>query len=433
MSIDIGPWWVLAMALPVLFLGEALARRIPLLSKYNIPVPVIGGLSVASVALALHAAGVSVAFELQTTSRWWLWLVTPEPALLAESTPGQAIYYPLMVAFFACIGLNAHASVLRKGGWAVALYLVATTLLAALQAAGGVAVARGLDQPPLLGLLCGTISMTGGHATSAAFAPLVEEAGLSGALEIAITAATFGLVVGGLVGGPVGAFLIRRRRLSKTPETLVLEQSTKGVPTTFLSELSALVSNRHRLLWHVGALAISLKLGAWVSYGLASIPVAGEPIVLPGYIGAMIVAIVLRNGLELTGQRWIRDDIVLLMMFVCLDLFLAVAIMSVDLTQLAAVGKPMLIILTAQICLMVVFAATVTFRMMGADYNAAVLAAGHCGFGLGASPNAVANMESIVKQHGPAPEAFLVLPIAAGFLLDFTNAAVIIFSIRLLS
>ena len=167
-----------------------------------------------------------------------------------------------------------------------------------------------------------------------------------------------------------------------------------------------------------------------MSYGLGSIQVAGAPLVLPGYIGAMIVGIALRSSLELTGRPWIRDRVVALLMFVCLDLFLAIAVMSVDLVQLAHVAIPMLVILTAQVAFMVIFAATVTFRTMGSDYNAAVLAAGHCGFGLGASPNAVANMESLVKRHGPAPEAFLVLPIAAGFLLDFTNAAVISLSIR---
>jgi ESS family glutamate:Na+ symporter len=338
-----------------------------------------------------------------------------------------------MVAFFTCIGLSANPTVVRKSGVAIVLFLAVTSVLAALQMAVGVGVALGLGESPLLGLLCGAISMTGGHATSAAFSPLVEDAGAAGALGIGITAATFGLVAGGLVGGPVGAVLIRKRKLRTSGDTSVPVSTAGSAPTTFLSEITTLFATPRRALWHLAALAVSLKLGAWVCYGLGSIEVAGAPLVLPGYIGAMIVGIALRSSLELTGRPWIRDRVVALMMFVFLDLFLAIAVMSVDLVQLAHVAIPMLVILTAQVAFMVIFAATVTFRTMGSDYNAAILAAGHCGFGLGASPNAVANMESLVKRHGPAPEAFLVLPIAAGFLLDFTNAAVISLSIRLFS
>jgi len=429
---EIGAWWALALAWPALLVGEALVRRVRLFSEFNIPVPVIGGLTLALATLALYFIGTPVRFELATSSRWWLWIVTAD-AELAQATPSQAVYYPLMVAFFTCIGLSANPSILRKSGVAIALFLAVTSVLAALQMAVGVGVALGLGESPLLGLLCGAISMTGGHATSAAFAPLVEDAGAAGALGIAITAATFGLVAGGLVGGPVGAVLVRNRKLATSEDTSVQASNARGAPTTFLNELMALFASPRRTLWHLAALALSLKLGAWVSYGLGSIELAGAPLVLPGYIGAMIVGIALRSSLELTGRPWIRDRVVALMMFVCLDLFLAIAVMSVDLVQLAHVAIPMLIILTAQVGFMVIFAATVTFRTMGSDYNAAVLAAGHCGFGLGASPNAVANMESLVKRHGPAPEAFLVLPIAAGFLLDFTNAAVISLSIRLFS
>jgi len=180
-------------------------------------------------------------------------------------------------------------------------------------------------------------------------------------------------------------------------------------------------------------LLVCLKLGAWVSHAIEQLTIGGRAITFPGYIGAMIVGIALRNALDLSGRPWIQTRVVSLWMFVTLEIFLAAAVMSLDLLRLAAIALPMLCVLIAQTALMAAFAWSVTFRMMGRDYDAAVMAGGHCGFGLGATPNAMANMESLVKTHGPAPRAFLVVPIIGGFVLDFSNAAVILAAIHLLA
>ena len=427
----IGPWLALVLTVPVLLLGERAVRLFPRLSRFCIPVPVVGGLTVAGAVLAVAWVGVDIGFDLSTSSRVWNWPIYAEPLLHAAPAPAPDVYTPLMVAFFASVGLNASWSVVRRGTWGLVLFLLAITGLMAVQVAVGVTVAAGLGQSPLLGLLCGAISMTGGHATSAAFAPLVEDAGLTGALDIAMAAATFGLVAGGLLGGPLGTVLIRKRRLA-TLTAADSETDTKPTATTFLGEICALIRARRAALTHALVLLTCLKLGAWVSFGLEQIDIAGRPVILPGYIGAMAVGVLARNLSDLVGRGWIESRVVSLWMFVCLDLFLAAAVMSLDLAQLAEVALPMLVILLVQVAVMAVYAALVTFRMMGSDYDAALMSAGHCGFGLGATPNAVANMEALAKRFGPAPRAFLILPFIGGFVSDFPNALIIGISIHLL-
>ena len=430
----VAPWAILLLCVPVLWLGEWIQRRVGLLSRFNVPAPVVGGLAIATAVLVGKLGGFfQVEFDLAVAARSWNWLITPEPSLFADPPQARSVYLPFMFAFFACVGLNGSWPLLRGGGRSMLWFLVATTLLAAAQMVVGVAVARAVTASPLLGLLCGAISMTGGHATSAAFAPGVGEAGLEGALPVALAAATFGLVAGGVLGGPLGTLLIRRHRLVPSTETESTAQRRPLLHAGFVELLRRLRAEGGTGLWHLAVLLACLKLGAWASHALEQISIDGRALTFPGYIGAMIVGVVLRNALDLSGRPWIQTRIVSLWMFVTLEIFLAAAVMSLDLQQLAGVALPMLCVLIAQVVLMAAFAWTITFRLMGGDYDAAVMAGGHCGFGLGATPNAMANMESLVKSHGPAPRAFLVLPIIGGFVLDFTNAAVILVAINLLT
>lgn len=421
------------LTLPVLWIGERLVHYVSHLSRFSIPVPVVGGLFVAAIVLVTNlATPLQLGFELSVGSRIWNWSIFPEPLLLANPSPERSVYYPFMVAFFSCVGLNASWAVVKRGSWGLLVFLIATTLLAAVQIGVGVSVAQFLGESPLLGLLTGAISLTGGHATSAAFAPLVQDAGVFGALDIAIAAATFGLVAGGLIGGPLGSLLISRHRLS--PEPVTNESEPRGASGkaayTFISQVRGLRAMGVYAVLHALLLLVCLKLGAWVSYFIEGVEIGNRPLVLPGYIGAMLVGVVLRNLLDASGRPWIKSHIISLLMFVCLDLFLAAAVMSINLMQLAAVAVPMLIILFVQVFVMAVFAWFVTYHFMGRDYDAALLAAGHCGFGLGATPNAVANMEALTKRHGLAPRAFLILPFVGGFLLDFPNAMVILLAIN---
>ena len=210
MTQPLSPWFLLLLAVPVLLVGEAVLRRLPLLSRFNIPVPVVGGLLFSACCLALNMSGLaSVAFGSKVTAGWWTWLVTPDTEWL--SRPAKALNLPLLIAFFTCIGLGAPLRVLRGGGRMLVVLLLATTLLSVLQNAVGVAVAVALGASPLLGIVCGSLTLVGGHGTALGFASRFEQAGLASAAAIGASAATFGLVAGALLAGPLGAWLLRGR------------------------------------------------------------------------------------------------------------------------------------------------------------------------------------------------------------------------------
>jgi ESS family glutamate:Na+ symporter len=248
-------------------------------------------------------------------------------------------------------------------------------------------LAKLLGVSPLIGLVCGGVSMTGGHGTALGFAGDLERAGLAGASVIGVAAATFGLVAGGLLGAPLGAALICRFKLQPTasPRTH-LEAGTTG-ESGILADLRALRGFGKSFLVHVILLLVVIKCGAWVSFLIQQ-----TKVVFPVYMGAMLLGVAVRNLLELAGARWVRTEIVDTLASVNLGLFLAIAMMSLNLVELANTAVPMLVILAVQVVVMAAFAWWLTFRFMGRDFDAAVMAGGHCGFGLGATPNAVANM-----------------------------------------
>jgi ESS family glutamate:Na+ symporter len=391
----------LALAAIVLFAGYAIRRRVPLLDRYNIPAPVVGGFLFAGLALALRLGGV-VAFEFTTT-----------------------LQSPLMIAFFTTIGLGASLGLLRVGGPQVLLFWALASVVAALQNGLGVLLAGAMGLDPWLGLLAGSISMTGGHGTGAAFGQLLQdEFGFTGAVTLALAAATFGLVAGGLLGGPLATTLIHRRRpatrAGRVPAAAAETVATlQPLDAEIDAEPAGAPATAYTLLKVMAVVLVAMWTGGMLSAWL------GQYITLPAYIGAMIVAAVLRNAADVTGSLRIEQRTVDDVGTIALSLFLAMALMSLRLWELLDLAAPLLVILVGQVAMLAVFAYFVTFRVMGGDYDAAVMAGGHCGFGLGATPNAVANMEAIAERFGPAPRAFLVIPMVGAFFIDFTNALII--------
>lgn len=418
----LSPWLPLVLAVPVLLLGEWLVRRVRFLHKFNIPAPVVGGILVSLLVLGWNLSGGRVAFGTRVNDGWWTWLVTIEPVW--EKRPATAMSYPFMAAFFTCIGLNATWLVIRKGSVQVVVFLVLATALAVIQSGAGMALARAMGEHPLLGLVCGSVSMTGGHGTALGFARNFEDLGLKSAAVLGAAAATVGLVCGGLLGGPVAGRLIRK--LGRAP---LLSGSAApdagvgpGAPTGILPDFRLFGRFRADGWKHLLLVLACVKAGAWVSY---FIQLSG--ISFSAQLGAMIAGVVVRNAVDLSGGRWIRSEVIDVIASISLGLFLAIAMMSLNLIELANAAVPMLVILAVQVAIMAVFATWVTYRVMGRDYEAAVMAGGHCGFGLGATPNAVANMKALVEKYGAAPRAFLVIPLVGAILIDFTNALVITF------
>ena len=390
----------------ILFVGYGVRRLVPPLARVNIPAPVCGGLPVAG-ALALL----------------YFWGYQP---LKFDTT----LQVPLQNAFFASIGFAASLTLLKRGGPLVFLFFAIATVVAALQNALGVAVAWALGQHPLMGVLAGSVTLTGGPATGLAFAPLFEQAGVPGAATLAVAAAMVGIVAGGVMGGPIGTYLVERRARPLAParlanptlENLAEAQLSEPVVTTPPGEdVEAYV-----LVKHLIVLLTTVGLGIWVSRWLTSLGMT-----LPGYIGAMLVAAVFRNADDLTGAFKLSQRIIDDLGNVSLSLFLVMALMTLRLWELAGLVTPLLIMLTAQVLLVAVVCVTVIPWLMGRDYDAAVMSGGFCGFMLGTSANAMANMGALVERYGPAPKAYLVVPLVGAFFIDFANAILITFFLNL--
>jgi len=388
-----------ALAAVILFVGYGVRRRVGVLDRFNIPAPVIGGFLFAALALTLRQTG-TVAFEFDTT-----------------------LQSPFMVAFFTTIGLGASLELLRKGGPQVLLFWVLASLLAAIQSGVGMSMATAMGVDPLIGLLSGSVTMTGGHGTGAAFGKLFEEQyQLTGAVTVAMAAATFGLVSGGLLGGPVGTTLISRFKLKSgggAAGALADQAKHASLDEEIDTETAGEAPTAYLILQMLAVILVCMALGGLLSKWL------GQFVTLPGYIGAMLVAAVVRNLAEATGALRIATRTVDDLGTIALSLFLTMALMSLKLWELLDLAGPMTAILVVQVLMMGLFAYFVTFRLMGRDYDAAVMASGHSGFGLGATPNAVANMNAISERFGPAPRAYLVVPMVGAFFIDFSNAMII--------
>jgi len=374
----------------VLLLGRGLVTRVGFLRTYNIPEPVAGGLLVALVLLALRSLDIEVRFD-------------------------TSLQTPLMLAFFATIGLSADFASLKKGGRVVGVFLLAVIGLLVVQNAMGIGLATALGLDPLMGLLTGSVTLAGGHGTGAAWsATFSEKYGLASASELAMASATFGLVLGGLIGGPVARLLINRVHVPG------LEQAKPGMPKGFEQPNKERSITPFSFIETLALIAVSLLVGSLLNSLLKD--TAFE---LPTFVCVLFVGVVLRNGLSALGLYQVFEREVSVLGNVSLSLFLAIALMSLKLWDLAALALPIFIILAAQTLVMALFAMFVTFRVMGGNYDAAVLAAGHCGFGLGATPTAIANMQAVTQRYGPSQIAFLVVPMVGAFFIDIINVIVI--------
>lgn len=295
------------------------------------------------------------------------------------------------------------------------VFLLAVIGLLVVQNAMGIGLATALGLDPLMGLLTGSVTLAGGHGTGAAWsATFSEKYGLASASELAMASATFGLVLGGLIGGPVARLLINRVQVPG------LEQAKPGMPKGFEQPNKERSITPFSFIETLALIAVSLLVGSLLN-GLLK-DTAFE---LPTFVCVLFVGVVLRNGLSALGLYQVFEREVSVLGNVSLSLFLAIALMSLKLWDLAALALPIFIILAAQTLVMALFAMFVTFRVMGGNYDAAVLAAGHCGFGLGATPTAIANMQAVTQRYGPSQIAFLVVPMVGAFFIDIINVIVI--------
>ena len=417
MNIDLNIYQTLAAATAVYYIGVLLRLKIPFLRRYCIPAPVIGGILFAILNDILYVNGI------------WTY---------RQDTVMQNVF---MMLFFTSIGYTASISLIRKGGSLVAKMAVLTALLILCQNAIGIALAHVFDLSPLWGLATGSIPMVGGHGTSGSFGPVLESVGLDNATTIAFAAATFGLVSGSLLGGPMGEFLVRRYGLTSvaeeerldpantSDELEKLEQAAHGERKAIDEEKRAGQSiNNYRFMNALAHLLIAMGLGTVISQLFIS---AG--LVFPNYIGSMLVAAIIRNISDYTHAYKIYQRESEVLGNLGLTIFLSCALMSLKLWQLSDLAIPMMVMLLSQVLFLALFAKFLIFRVMGRNYEAAVMAAGTCGFGLGATPNAIANMSVMVERFGPAPTAFFVIPLIGALIVDFVNSSIVTVLLNLLA
>ena len=395
----------LAFAGVALLLGEGLRRVVPVLARYNLPAPVLGGLLVAVTVLVARGQGVT---------------------LLQFDTTLQS---PLMIAFFTTIGFGASLSLMKVGGPDVLRFFLLATVFAIAQNVVGIVMAVGFGLHPLFGVLAGSVTLTGGPATGLAFAPLFEEAGVVGASSVAIAVAIGGIVMGGLVGGPAGTILIERGQIPTPRRDRGGAVDVALVETQIETTVHASTDDDDA--WPIAknlvAILVAMWIGFWVSKGFAALGMT-----LPSYIGAMLVAAAIRNLDDATGWFGLSHRFINSFGIVTLTLFLVMALMTLKLWELTGLVLPLVAILVAQVVLAVI-ALVPVYRMMGRNYEAVVMGGGFIGFMLGTTANAMAVMRALVERYGPAPRAFLVAPIVGAFFIDFTNALIITLFLNLLT
>ncbi len=383
----------LFIAVLALLLGSLIRKRLPFFKKFCIPAPVIGGLIVSIVTCILYATGVlTVAFD-------------------------DSFREICMVFFFTSVGFQANLKALKAGGKGILILLILLVTLIFSQNLIAVLLSKPLGLTPLTGFCTGSIPMVGGHGTAGAFGPVLEDFGVKGASTICTAAATYGLIVGSLIGGPLADRLIRKRDLVKTavaPETGAKEaKSVKAVIGSYANAVFELV--------------IAAGIGTVITMLLKS-----TGLTFPVYIGAMITGAVIRNLGEYTGKIPLYIDQVEDIGSIMLSLFLGIAMITLQMWELADLALPMIILLLAQTVWMAFFSGIIVFRAMGKNYDAAVISSGFCGFGMGATPNAMANMEAVTARYVPSAKAFLLIPIVGSLFTDFLNSIIITLFINII-
>ena len=395
MSITLDMYQTIAVAVVVLILGAFLKRKISFLEKFCIPAPVIGGLIFAIFTLICYSTGI------------------------LEIDFDDTLKEVCMVFFFTSVGFQANLKVLKSGGKPLLIFLVLVIVLIITQNFTAIGLANLLGLDSLTGMTTGSIPMVGGHGTAGAFGPVLEDFGISGATTVCTAAATFGLVAGSLMGGPIGNRLIKKHNLLETikndDDTLLVEEEEKH--------------ERHFSMYAPAVFQLIIAVGIGTIFSkLLSLTGMTFPI----YIGAMIAAAIMRNIGEYTGKITIHMGEINDLGGICLSLFLGIAMITLKLWQLADLALPLVILLAGQVVLMFLFSYIVVFNVMGRNYDAAVLVAGTCGFGMGATPNAMANMQAICEKYGPSVKAYLIIPIVGSLFADFLNSLTITFFINLL-
>lgn len=392
-TLEINMYQTLAVAIVMLYVGTFLKRRIEFLETFCIPSPVIGGLLFAIVSCICYTSGI-VAFAFDETLK-----------------------NVCMVAFFTSVGFQANVKILKSGGVALLMFLGCVCALIVCQNFLAVALSKVLDISPFIGLCTGSISMVGGHGTAGAFGPVLEDLGLVGATTLCTAAATFGLVAGSLMGGPLGRRLILGKDLLKTAvqadETPLVEEERKHVRSVSMYAPAAY------------QLGIAMGVGTVVSMLLSK-----TGMTFPVYIGAMIVAAIMRNWSEFTGHFTVHIGEINDIGGICLSIFLGIAMITLKLWQLAELALPLVVLLVGQTLLMFIFAYFIVFNVLGRDYDAAILSAGTCGFGMGATPNAMANMQVLTGKFAPSVKAYILVPIVGSMFADFINSLTITFFIN---
>ena len=383
--------WTLASAALVLVTGRGLIGRIGLLQKYAIPEPVVGGLVAALLMTVLHAIGARISFD-----------TSLQPAL--------------MLAFFATIGLSADARMLARGGGPLLVFAGCVVGMLIIENLIGVGAARAMGLDPLIGLIAGSVTMAGGHGTAAAWGQRFADVfGLTEAPAVGLASATFGLVMGGIIGGPVAMRLVRRLQARGAPLGVSAAEALAHDAAAAEGPFSP-----ERLTVTIGLIAASVAVGNMLSQWTEN-PV----FTLPTFVWTLFVGAVLRNALAFAKLHEIDGRALSFTGVVALSIFLAMALMSLRLWELASIAVPMFLILALQAVGVALYTSLITFRVMGANYEAAVLVAGQCGFGLGATPTAIANLQAICARYGAAPQAFILVSVVGAFLIDIANAIVI--------
>ncbi|KAB7665524.1 sodium/glutamate symporter [Plesiomonas shigelloides] len=378
----------LMAAVLVLLVGRYFEKRVSLFSKYFIPAPVIGGVIFSFITLFGHMTDLFV------------------------FTFDDSIRQLFMVAFFTTIGFSASLKMLKRGGIQVVFFLLVALVLAVLQNLLGVGLASAFGLNPLIGVAAGSVALTGGHGTAGAFGPLLESAGAEGATAVAITAATFGLISGCVIGGPVSKLLLLKHAESRYDDQHETEENIE------------LKEDRNHI-YERSAFDTILKVIIVMGVGSILADVLNVlGLVLPVYIGPMIVAAITRNVMDKMGKK-VNTYVIDSIGNISLSLFLSMALMGLRLWDISVLALPLVVILLAQTLLMALYSYFVTYNCMGRDYDAVVLATGHCGFGMGGTPNAMANMEAFTESNGPSQKAFFVLPLVGALFIDFANASLI--------
>ncbi len=393
-TIKISAIQVLGLSCLGLILGQGIRRVIPSLERMSVPSSVLGGLVFAILTVVLHDRVCNFQFDL-------------------------VLRDVLMIAFFTTVGMSASLRLLKLGGKRVTIFLFAAILGLFVQMAFGSLVAKAMGLPALFGVIPGAVSLTGGPATALAFGPVFEQAGIAGATAVGLASAVFGIVVSGLSSGFVGGFLVKRHSL---------RPDENESPTEPVIDVDAGPNEKHgTFLENIIALGIAMALGSLVSARFVT-----WGLTLPAYIGAMLVAAILRNlddALQWVGIEQSKMDEI---GSIALELFIVMALLTLELWHLAKLAWPVIVILAGQVVVTVGLSWLVIYRILGRNYTSAVMVGGYCGFMLGTTANAMACMREITRKYGPAPQAFFAVSIVGAFLIDFVNALLITQALNLL-